>query len=229
MRQSRVFELVLVFLVAGCPGQSPAPTTDAASTGGPSTGGTASTTTVATGTTSEDDTEGPLDVTCTFPGSTSAGPLAPEPAPECACIDEQGALTCLSELCPSIRGSCSGFGLGDECPTEWTYNEAALDCALIAARDGVEGTLRWHFDIGISAYFGFLHIIADRRAIRQDREVHDLSGQASDTEIWELREPQYFQGCIEMATFCERLHCFFSGTSGASLSMCLPGFSYDAF
>lgn len=30
-----------------------------------------------------------------------------------------------------------------------------------------------------------------------------------------------------LAGFCERLHCFFAGTDGPALSLCLPAFSYD--
>jgi len=251
---SRTFALAL--LAAGCP-QSPGDTTDGstsstATTSHPSpTSGTAdssgtttpptSTSTPTSGTdtdgtsstsgTSGDDTDDlPVDVTCTYPGSTSSDPSSQEVAPECACIDQNGALTCASQLCPSIAGSCKDNQelFSDKCYGHWTYDEAALDCALVAARDGTEGTLRWGFSAnsGFSGRDGFLHIVSERRAIRQDRNHLDLGGEASDTELWQLKDPNYFQGCIDLPSFCERLHCFFAGTTGQALSLCLPGFNY---
>jgi hypothetical protein len=202
-------------------------------TTGSTTDGTAGTTGGTTGpvdTTGGDETSGPIDVTCTYPGSTSEGPLAPDVAPECACVDDLGSLLCKSPLCPTIIGNCSG---GDtfqsQCHGSWTYDEAALDCALAAARDGLEGTLSWHFspNSGFSSQYGFLHIASERRAIRQDVDWVDLGGQVSDTQLWQLKDPAYFQGCIDLPTFCERLACFFAGTDPTALSLCLPAFYQD--
>ena len=100
--------------------------------------------------------------------------------------------------------------------------------ALAAARDGLEGTLHWYFspNSGYSKHYGFLHIVSERRAIRQDVDWQDLGGEVSDTQLWQLKDAAYFQGCIDLPTFCERLACFFAGTEAIALSLCLPGF-YD--
>ncbi|MBK9757239.1 MAG: hypothetical protein IPO88_27825 [Nannocystis sp.] len=206
---------------------TPDPTT-AGSTAG-STAGDTSGTTGAVDTTGGDETSEPIDVTCTYPGSTSEGPLAPDVAPECACVDAQGSLVCKSPLCPSISGKCSGGDIfQQQCHGSWSYDEAALDCALAAARDGLEGTLYWYFapNNGFSEHYGFLHIVSERRAIRQDVNWIDLGGEVSDTQLWQLKDAAYFQGCIDLPTFCERLACFFAGTEAIALSLCLPGF-YD--
>lgn len=215
---------------------APDPTTGAGSTTGAADTGTSSggtTTGGADDTTTTDattqDTES-IDPSCTFPGSTSGDPVDPGPAPECACVDEQGSLTCADPICPVISGGCTdGIGFDDECHGTWSYAEEALDCALAAARDGAPGTLRWSFSAnsGFSGRGGFLHLIADRRAIRQDEHYIDLDHQVSDTELWQLRDAAYFDGCLALASFCERLHCFFAGTDGPALSLCLPAFSYD--
>lgn len=213
------------------------PTSTSTSTGGTTTGGTTTGDPTIGGTigfttsTGDDDTFGPVDITCTYPGSTGADPLSPEVAPECACVGPDGFLDCASPLCPTISGSCKDNPdvFADECYAKWTYDEAALDCALVAARDGTEGTIRWGFSAnsGFSSRSGFLHIVAGRRAIRQDRNHVDLGGEVSDTQLWQLEEPAYFQGCIDLPNFCERLHCFFAGTTGNALSLCLESFWYD--
>lgn len=197
--------------------------TSSSSTSSTSTGSTSS-----NGTTT-DDTTGPIDVTCTYPGSTSAGPLSPDLAPECACIDPGGVLLCVAPSCPTISGACEGGIFDDVCHGQWMYNEAALECALTAARDGTLGTIRWTFspNSGFSYRAGFLHIVAERRAIRQDVDWVDLGGEVSDTQLWQLKDPQFFQGCLDLPDFCARLHCFFAGTEGNALSLCLPGF-YDS-
>lgn len=149
----------------------------------------------------------------------------PDLAPECACINEWGELTCGPELCPTITGDCTGnIGDSDDCHGEWSYAEAALDCAIAAARDGTPGTIRWAFspNSGFSSHIGFLHIVGERRAIRQDVDWFDLVGDVSDTDLWQLKDPAYFQGCIDLPTVCARLDCFFAGTTGNALSLCMP-------
>jgi len=187
----------------------------AGSTSGSTASDTSGTTTGAVDTTGGDWTSGPIDPTCTNPGSTSEGPLTPDVAPECACVDDQGSLLCAAPLCPSLGGN----------------DEAALDCALAAARDGLEGTLQWYAspDGGFTSHDGFLHIVSGRRAIRQDVYWQDLSGEVSDTQLWQLAGPAYFQGCIDLPTFCARFSCFFAGTTGSALSLCLPGFNKRGF
>lgn len=216
----------------GTSGTTVTPTSSSTSTGGTATGDpTIGGTIDGTTSTGDDDTFGPVDITCTYPGSTGADPLSPEVAPECACVGPDGSLDCASQLCPGISGSCKDNPdvFSDECHAQWTYDEAALDCALVAARDGTEGTIYWGFSAnsGFSSRSGFLHIVAGRRAIRQDRDHVDLGGEVSDTQLWQLKEPAYFQGCIDLPTFCERLHCFFAGTTGNALSLCLESFWYD--
>ena len=204
------------------------------------TGDTGTTSEVAT--TSEDTTTsegtttgdtGAVEPSCTYPGSTSEGPAAPDLAPECACVDDQdahGQLLCSLPICPTLIGDCPDFDLDDGCPG-WAYNEEALDCALTAARDGVEGSIYWTFSPngGFSSHSGFLHILPERRAIRQDDTRVDLTGHVSDTNLWQLRDPVHFQGCIALDTFCARMDCFFAGTEGPALSTCLPAFDYEEF
>lgn len=185
------------------------------------------TTTSGDGTTT--DTDGPLDPSCTYPGSTSDGPDSPDLAPECACIDGDGNLACEDTIC-TFGGHCDPPGMFEEsCHGTWIYNAAGLDCAISAARDGIEGTIRWNFSAnsGFSHRSGFLHIVAGRRAIRQDDRFVDLGGSVDDTELWALKDPAYFADCLELPTVCERMSCFFAGTEDKALSLCHPAFTYD--
>jgi len=280
----RIKPLLIVTLLAGCPGsvgdgtgsttdtgstadtgsttQATGSTSVAPTTGSDTTAGTTSvgatstgggttmtpvddTTTGDTGdtgttgevtTTGEDTTTGDTgadEPSCTYPGSTSDGPAAPDLAPECACVDDQdnhGQLLCSLPICPTLLGDCPDFDLDNGCPG-WNYDEEALDCALTAARDGVEGSIYWTFSPngGFSAHTGFLHILPGRRVLRQDDTRVDLGGHVSDTNLWQLSEPDHFQGCIELDTFCARMACFFAGTEGNALSTCLPAFDYEEF
>lgn len=216
---------------------TPSSTTGATTSTATSSNGPSSTTSGSTGSTSgagttTDGTTSPIDVTCTYPGSTSEGPLSPDLAPECACVDPGGVLLCAAPSCPTISGACAGGDFLDPvCHGQWMYNEAALECALTAARDGTLGTLRWHFspNDGYSYRAGFLHIVAERRALRQDVDWFDYSGEVSDTQLWQLKDPQFFQGCLDLPDFCTRLICFFAAAEGNALSLCLPGFYERGF
>lgn len=134
---------------------------------------------------------------CDSPAPPSGDPASPDLAPECACVDPlDGWVTCESAICPELRGTChhlDDFSFGCEGNLSWTYDEAALTCALEAARDGKEGTIRWYFGDG----------------------------------FWQLRDANYFAGCLALASPCERMHCLFAGTTGPALSRCAPGYMYN--
>jgi hypothetical protein len=200
--------------------------------GGPGSTGDASSGDVTTGdvitgdvTTGESgtDTGEPLD--CAFPAPPSDEPASPDVAPECACVDDMGTLSCASPLCPAITGDCL-MGEFGQCQGGWDYDEAAIECALLAARDGTPGTLTWYFspDTGFSSHGGFFHIVEQRRAIHQSRSWFDLGGDVSDTILWQMRDAAHFDGCLALSGTCERLGCLFSGMTDTPLSLCLPGF-----
>lgn len=235
----------LLLLQAACPPQpaptdtdttaDPASTTNGdagvSSTTAPATTGGTTTTTVTgtTGfgdstTTDEDPNEEPVVPGCTYPGSTSAGAESSEVDDACACV--QGAPICGAELCPIITGTCSYPSYyEDSCPGSWEFADAALHCAIMAAAAGTEGTIEWRFtaDGGYSGRNGFMHIVSERRVIRQDTEFEDLGASVSDTELWNLKDPAWFEDCLEFESFCERMDCFFAGTEGAALSLCEEG------
>lgn len=231
---------LLSIALTGCPnGHVQDSQTDASSGGastgagsGASSGGPGSTSDATTGdATTGDDTTGdsgtdtgePLD--CAFPAPPPGEPASPDVAPECACVDDMGTLSCDSPLCPAITGDCL-MGEFGQCDGGWDYDEAAIECALLAARDGVPGTLRWHFspDTGFSSHGGFFHIVEQRRVIRQSRYWVDLGGDVSDTVLWQMRDAAHFDGCLALTGTCERIDCLFSGMTDTALSLCLPGF-----
>ncbi|HEY0136196.1 MAG TPA: hypothetical protein VGB85_19060 [Nannocystis sp.] len=202
-----------------------APTTSA-STGSTTTDITA-TTTGDTTTTGEDTSEGPSDPGCTFPGSTSGGAASPEVDETCACVSEASVI-CGDKLCPTVMGTCDRIDFDEVCDGTWKFADDALTCAIMAAAAGTEGTIEWYFTAngGFGSHSGFLHIVSDRRAIRQDVEVDDLTTAVSDTELWNLDDAAWFEDCLDLETFCERMDCFFAGTAGPALSLCQEGYSY---
>jgi hypothetical protein len=206
-------------------GGSPGGTSDA--TTGDATTGDSTTGDVTTGD-SGTDTGEPLN--CAFPAPPPGEPASPDVAPECACVDDMGKLSCESPLCPVITGDCLMEDFG-ECIGGWDYDEAAIECALLAARDGTPGTLRWYRSAngGYSYHSGFFHIVEQRRVIRQSRYWVDLGGDVSDTVLWQMRDAAHFDGCLALTGTCERIDCLFSGMTDTALSLCLPGFveSYD--
>lgn len=242
----------LLLLQAACPPQQPVTTdttadpgstttsggvtdgssssaTTATSTGdavGTTTGGTTmpATDSAADGATDGDVSEGPVDPGCTYPGSTSGEAASPEIDEACACLEGSGS--CGMKLCATISGTCDSGGFDEQCHGSWKYADDALTCAITAAAAGTEGTIEWRFtpNGGFSEHTGFLHITSDRRAIRRDVEVLDLTRSVSDTELWNLEDPSWFEGCLELASFCERMDCFFAGTKGAALSLCEEGY-----
>lgn len=247
----------LLLLQAACPPQQQPVTTDTTSDPGSSTSsggvtdGFTSTTALATttsgdvgttadsttmpasatdtgGTTAGDTSEGPIDPGCTYPGSTSGDAASPDVDEACACVQGNSA-SCGMKLCPTITGSCDRGGFDDKCHGSWKYSDDALACAITAAAAGTEGRIEWRFtpNGGFSEHTGFLHIVSDRRAIRQDVESVDLDMSVSDTELWNLEDPSWFEGCLELASFCERMDCFFAGTKDAALSLCQAG--YDEY
>lgn len=175
----------------------------------------------------------PVGEQCTYPGSTSDAPPSSDLAPECACVDpEYGDLLCKSPICPDLTAvfhpldaSCSSFMCGDG---TWTYDEAALTCALAAARDGTEGSISWSLtpDSSYSGHEGYLHILPGRRVLRQSKEWADLGGRTSSTDLWQLRDAAYFDACLALESPCQRMHCLFAGTTGPALSRCAPAHAY---
>ncbi len=203
-------------------------TTAGTTTAGTTTGaGTTTAGTTGDGTTTGDSTGDPIDVGCTYPGSTSGDASSPDVDEACACV-EGTSVVCGAKICPTITGKCDEFDF-DGCYGTWQFADAALDCAIKAAAAGTEGTIEWYFTAngGFSSHSGFLHIVPGRRAIRQDVDVTDLDTSVSDTELWNLDNPAWFEGCLELPTFCERMDCFFDGTDGAALSLCQDGFDYS--
>ena len=196
-------------------------TTDTVTTGGDATDGGSSSTTSAM-----------IGEHCDAPAPPMGDPASPDLAPECACVDPlEGWVTCWSPICPELTGVCHPVAGSDfDCfKGTWTYDETALTCALEAARDGTEGTLPWYLspDGNYSGNQGYIHILPGRRILRQDRAWSDLAGYAFDTDLWQLRDAAYFEGCLALASPCERMHCLFAGTTGPALSRCAPGYMYN--
>lgn len=206
-------------LLTACPKDTPADSDASTSSAGATDTGTSAATTGVPG------------EPCAYPGSTSDAPLSPDLAPECACADpDDGDLLCASPICPRLTGVF--HPLDPQCiecdEGTWTYDDAALACALAAARDGAEGTLTWYLspDSGYTGHEGYLHILPGRRVLRQTKEWADLGGTASATDLWQLRDAAYFAACLALESPCQRVHCLFAGTTGPAVSRCAPAYAY---
>lgn len=221
-RRRRRASLPLALLLACGRGDDVSTSAGETSTGtSTTTPGTSTSTSSSTSSASETSstTDGEAGLVCPAPFWKEADDL-PDPAPECACV--QGGVECEGPICPPITATClhDSYGL---C-VDWKYDEAAIECALVALRDGTPGSVRWTFSSldGIRTQSGSLYISTDRRALRRDSYTEDLDWGVSDTAVWQLQEPDFFASCLLHVDPCARLECIYSATL-TTIALCEPG------
>ena len=115
------------------------------------------------------------------------------------------------------------------CELEYVYDEDALACALTALRDRTPGIISGGGQNpdgfcgleGCGAVSVTIAIAADGTAARQSCTGHPLEGESGSAGMGQLREPAFFQQCLDMPVVSDRYACL-NDTLQASTAACGP-------
>lgn len=134
--------------------------------------------------------------------------------------------------CECLASECGPFlctvvveaGCPDQCPTDFTVDEAALTCALTALRDGTPGTVSWHYTPtgGGVEENGSTSILADRAAIRSDSYSMIICGGQNPTVRGQLFNAEHFDACLADPSAQNRFDCLRGPVSAVDIT-CVPG------
>jgi hypothetical protein len=200
----------------GCAlGCGPGRTIDSGETGGASTGaGTAGTSSSAG-----------ASASATSSPDTTAGGCGAECFDDCQCWREgedrigdfAQPLVCPAQmLCPRVTLECARPVLFYPCDGEYLYDEAALQCALEALRDGKPGVLEIDSE-DLTAYFeGTYQTTFTIRILDAGHAIlgswggqHDIP--SADVPTARTLPPGHFEGCLEQPDPGPRYRCLFQG------------------
>jgi hypothetical protein len=125
----------------------------------------------------------------------------------------------LDAPCAPVTVACPDPGNATvDCPSELVYDEAALQCALEALRDGVAVRLDILGAEDHAAYTGqrrrTLWIAADAPAIAAECIATDV-GVESEVSTVEIAAAAHFEGCLGLTTPAQRYDCLREGLAFA--------------
>ena len=199
---------MLAALLAGCEPKVPEMTTDSGATSGGATDETLPTIQATTEpTTNASDTMVTLDATCD-------------------CVRNHGTYdveTCGWGPCGTIEINCH-YEDSPPCHAA-TLDLEALDCALDLLIAGTPGVVAYHTYIPEGYEQGLLKIGQGHTGVAQTQYQYDLGYGASDFEVIQLRAPEYFQSCKDLADPSERYLCLQDWALGSAHVICAEGYS----
>jgi hypothetical protein len=240
---SRRHWLLMAAFVFACLGDDTTPSDGGGSAGMTTTNGTTSTSNGITATSIASASDSGPSSTAAATATDSTG--AP-PAGACECAgpgpdaDADGhdcdaaALAAWVPGCPEAQ-PCSrltvacprpGVDLYD-CSQEYTYDEAAMQCVLETLRDGtparleIDGTEDYGLFGGQSFYL--VHVLEGRMVVRAGCIPGDAGVTLFEPRLKTLPEPEFFTGCMEMATPKDRYDCITLGVNGGDALPECPG------
>lgn len=183
------------------------------------------------------------------PTSDSGNEECPEVHPstnDCCCFssavsqdthDVQIYNSCPSEeLCPKVGVHCSPYDLG--CPANYGIDnpmadffvddESALDCVLVALRDGTPGKISW----GVNEedqfqYTETSYIRQDRIVFTHRRDQDDFDIVYSDVSEKTLLPSAMFSSCLEATELRNKVKCLKEITTGSVTTVCAMGAQLD--
>lgn len=148
--------------------------------------------------------------------ASSTGSTGSPPA-ECTCTGD----TCASGPCPVVAGGCP-----DHCPTGFMVQEADLQCALEALRDGVPGVIAWSYtpNGGGTQESGSITVLAGRKALRAASVDMGVCGSNEDTVYGDLQGPDFYTACLAEMSPQNRFTCMQAGLLAVEI-VCRAGSS----
>jgi hypothetical protein len=199
-----LFSLYLPLLSA-CPGDDEGAnrttvSTEATTSAGTSSGTAFTPTEDASGSASPDSDSG------------TSGPIA-----GCECIPDEwldlAAVPplpiCGEDLCPYVFGTCGeGDGCASEAPPFEIFDPVALECALVALRDRIPGSVVWDLkESNLVRAGGYVVIQEDGTAVRRSWLRVGLDFEVSDAALGDLPPPAFFDACLAEPDDRARLEC----------------------
>lgn len=163
------------------------------------------------------DTDTSTATTTTGASASSSASSTGAPPAECTCVGD----TCESGPCPVVAGGCP-----QNCPTDFTVQEADLQCALEALRDGTPGVIAWNYTPnggGVQEY-GSITVLAGRKALRAASIDMGVCGGNEDTVYGDLRGPDFYTACLAEASPQDRFSCMQAGLLAVEI-VCREGSS----
>lgn len=139
------------------------------------------------------------------------------------------------ELCPRVGLHCSPYDL--DCPSNYgpdsigggedyfsADDESALDCILIALRDGTPGKVSWGVNEESEVqYSSTSHIRKDRVVFIYRKDRDDLNVVYSDVTQEKLLAPEVFADCVDATDLRNKFKCLATITTGSVIKVCAPG------
>ena len=150
--------------------------------------------------------------------------------------DVQVYNTCGTNLvCPEFAVQCSALDAG--CPLSGgdgsdfdaiTVDDvAALDCALLALRDGTPGRLSWAVE-DHDRRSSETHYIQSERAVFSHRvDVDDLYVLYSDVVQSNLAPVEIFDPCVAAVELRNKMKCLANATAGSVTATCAMGAGFN--
>jgi len=167
--------------------------------------------------------DGSAGTSASLGSSESSDMSCDECVAACACVRDDAGTPVVCDraaLCDPVTWTCPRPQDFYACNPrlEYEYDEAALDCAIAALRDGVSGRLAlWGDEVG----FGF------EGPVNTLHEVTIVDAQAAFVQTWSLppvgeasggapvlhtiAAPAHFAGCLTLSAGSERHDCLWQG------------------
>ena len=150
--------------------------------------------------------------------------------------DVQVYNTCGTNLaCPEFAVQCSALDAG--CPLSGgdgsdfdaiTVDDvAALDCALLALRDGAPGRLSWAVEDHDRRSSETYYILSDRAVFSHRVDVDDFYVLYSDVAQSDLAPAEVFDSCIAAVELRNKVKCLADVTTGLITATCAMGAGFN--
>ncbi len=130
--------------------------------------------------------------------------------------------------CSRLTVECSRPGVDlYDCRAELAYDEAAMQCALEALRDGtpswleIDGLDPGGLFTGQSLYV--IHVLEGRMAVQAGCQFADAGAYTYGPDLHALADPSHFTACMDVASPAERYQCMLEGLGEGTMLPECPG------